>query len=70
MVYALEYALLIYRNIRAHDNAKFASAGGDRAVFLWDVMTGTTIRRISGHMGKVYAVDFNADASVLASGTS
>ena len=54
----------------AHDNSKFASSGGDRQVFLWDVMTGQTIRRISGHMGKVFTVEFNEDASVLASGES
>lgn len=38
-------------------------------MFLWDVMAGTTIRRIAGHMGKIFVVDFNADASVVASGT-
>ena len=52
----------------AHDNSRFASCGGDRQVFLWDVMTGQTIRRIPGHMGKIFAVEFNEDASVLASG--
>lgn len=52
----------------AHDNSRFASSGGDRQVFLWDVMTGQTIRRIPGHMGKIFAVEFNEDASVLASG--
>ena len=53
---------------RAHDNSKFASSGGDRQVFLWDVMTGQTIRRIAGHMGKIFAVEFNEDATVVASG--
>jgi len=52
----------------AHDNAKFGSSGGDRSVFLWDVATGQTIRRFSGHLGKVHVVDFNEDATVLASG--
>ena len=37
-------------------------------VFLWDVVAGTTVRRISGHMGKVFAVEFNEYASVFASG--
>ena len=55
---------------RSNDNAKFASAGGDRSVFLWDVTTGTTIRRLSGHMGKIHVVEFNEDASVVASGMS
>ncbi len=53
---------------RSQDNAKFASSGGDRSVFVWDVATGTTTRRLSGHMGKIHVVDFNEDASVVASG--
>ena len=53
---------------RAHDNVKFASSGGDRSVFVWDVATGNTTRRIAGHMGKINAVEFNEDASVAASG--
>jgi len=52
----------------SHDNTKFASSGGDRTVFLWDVTGGTTIRRISGHLGKINVVDFNQEATVLASG--
>jgi WD40 repeat protein len=60
--------ILIPGRDRAHDNAKFGSSGGDRSVFLWDVQTGTTIRRMSGHMGKIHAVEFNEDASVIASG--
>ncbi|KAF9167895.1 hypothetical protein DFQ26_002643 [Actinomortierella ambigua] len=31
------------------ENGKFASCGGDKQVFLWDVMSGTTLRRFSGH---------------------
>lgn len=53
---------------RAHDNASFASSGGDRSVFVWDVAAGVTTRRLSGHMGKVNVVEFNEDSSVLASG--
>lgn len=53
---------------RAHDNAKFASSGGDRSVFIWDVTTGMTTRRLPGHMGKINVVEFNEDASVVASG--
>jgi mitogen-activated protein kinase organizer 1 len=53
---------------RSHDNSKFASSGGDRSVFLWDVATGVTTRRMAGHTGKVHVVEFNEDASVLASG--
>ena len=37
-------------------------------MFLWDVSTGNTLRRISGHMSKINVVEFNADATVVASG--
>jgi mitogen-activated protein kinase organizer 1 len=57
-----------HRTKRSNDNAKFASSGGDRSVFLWDVATATTTRRLSGHMGKIHVVEFNDDASVVASG--
>jgi WD40 repeat protein len=52
----------------SNDNAKFASSGGDRSVFVWDVASGTTTRRLAGHMGKIHVVEFNEDASVVASG--
>ncbi|CAK7207689.1 hypothetical protein SEUCBS139899_010500 [Sporothrix eucalyptigena] len=32
----------------AADNARFASSGGDRTVFLWDVTTAQTLRRFGG----------------------
>jgi mitogen-activated protein kinase organizer 1 len=51
------------------DNERFASAGGDRAVFLWDVATATTLRRFAGHSSRVNCVKFAAEAdSVLVSG--
>lgn len=53
----------------SHDNALFASCGGDKLVFLWDVGTAQTIRRFEGHWGRINCVDFNADASVLVSGS-
>lgn len=53
----------------ASDNARFASVGGDRQVFLWDVEQGTTIRRWGGHNSKVEAVQFAGDGdSVVVSG--
>ncbi|KUJ17303.1 WD40 repeat-like protein [Mollisia scopiformis] len=33
------------------DNATFASCGGDRSVFLWDVTTAQTLRRFGGNQG-------------------
>ncbi|KAL2023951.1 hypothetical protein VTK56DRAFT_728 [Thermocarpiscus australiensis] len=56
------------------DNARFASAGGDRAVLLWDVATAQTIRRFGSastahsHTGRVNAVSFaGADDSLVVS---
>ncbi|KAL1839064.1 hypothetical protein VTJ49DRAFT_1894 [Mycothermus thermophilus] len=62
----------------APTNATFASAGGDRAVLLWDVITATTLRRFGAsstahsHTGRVNAVCFagssNGDDLVLSGG--
>ena len=53
----------------ASDNKSFASCGGDRPVFVWDVMTGQVIRRLLGHEQRVNAVQYNAECSVLVSGS-
>jgi mitogen-activated protein kinase organizer 1 len=57
------------------DNARFVSAGGDRAAFLWDVTTAQTIRRFSGtgttgHAGRINAVSFGGaeDSLVVTAG--
>ena len=50
------------------DNARFASVGGDRQVFLWDVAQGRTLKRWAGHAGRVNAVDFGGEGSVVVSG--
>lgn len=52
----------------AHDNAKFASCGGDKVVFVWDVASGAALRKLQGHFGKINAVAFNNDGGLLASG--
>ncbi|MCJ1295051.1 hypothetical protein MMC34_006612 [Xylographa carneopallida] len=52
------------------DNARFASVGGDRQVFLWDVATGRTLRRWAGHAGRVNAVALGGPAQeVVVSGS-
>ena len=54
----------------AHDNNTFASCGGDKAVFVWDVSSGRVLRRFSGHTQRVNAVAYNLnDSSVLVSGS-
>lgn len=51
------------------DNGRFASVGGDKQVFLWDVESGTTLRRWAGHAGRVEAVEFGGESdSVVVSG--
>lgn len=50
------------------DNSRFSSAGGDKNVFLWDVGTGSVIRRFSGHQGRINDVRFGGaggEGSVL-----
>ncbi|KAH0541766.1 hypothetical protein FGG08_003788 [Glutinoglossum americanum] len=53
----------------ASDNARFASVGGDKQAFLWDVATARTVRRFAGHFSRIDACAFNWDASVLATGS-
>ncbi|GAM84000.1 hypothetical protein ANO11243_019900 [Dothideomycetidae sp. 11243] len=47
------------------DNARFASAGGDKTVFLWDVATAQTLRRYVGHVGRINAVRFGGEDDAL-----
>ncbi|KAL8700043.1 MAG: hypothetical protein Q9201_005666 [Fulgogasparrea decipioides] len=52
------------------DNARFASVGGDKQVFFWDVATARTLRRWAGHFGRVNCVDFGGEeGSVVVSGS-
>jgi WD40 repeat protein len=55
------------------DNQTFASVGGDRSVFLWDVQAASTIRRLGGiqhgHTSRINAVSFaGVEDSVIVSG--
>lgn len=52
------------------DNARFVSVGGDKTVFLWDVASARTLRRWSGHVGRVNACTFGgAGGDVVVSGS-
>ncbi|PMD21618.1 WD domain-containing protein [Hyaloscypha hepaticicola] len=56
------------------DNASFASVGGDRSVFLWDVATAQTTRRFGsnhgGHTARINCVSFAGTGDgVLVSGS-
>ncbi|KAJ9478439.1 WD_REPEATS_REGION domain-containing protein [Pseudozyma hubeiensis] len=53
------------------DNSRFVSAGEDRSIFVWDVASGSVVRRFSGHVGKVNDVRFggkDAEGSVIVAG--
>ena len=50
----------------ARDNSRFASCGGDRAAFLWDVASGRVVRKFQGHSHRINAVAMNVDSTVLA----
>ncbi|GAC96507.1 hypothetical protein PHSY_004087 [Pseudozyma hubeiensis SY62] len=53
------------------DNSRFVSAGEDRSIFVWDVASGSVVRRFSGHVGKVNDVRFagkDAEGSVVVAG--
>lgn len=51
----------------AHDNARFVSAGVDKSMFVYDVVSGLVVRRIQGHEQRVNAVALNAQSTVLMS---
>ncbi|KAI0897899.1 WD40 repeat-like protein [Annulohypoxylon nitens] len=56
------------------DNARFASVGGDRTVFYWDVATALTIRRFGGtpqsHTARINCVAFaGEDDSLMVTGS-
>jgi mitogen-activated protein kinase organizer 1 len=52
------------------DSSRFASCGGDRCAYYWDTSTGNVIRKIFGHDLSLNSVDFNADGTVLATGSN
>ena len=52
------------------DNSRFSSVGGDKQVFLWDVATARTLKRWSGHFGRVNCVALGGEGgSVVVSGS-
>lgn len=49
------------------DNDKFASCGGDKFCLIWDISTGSIIRRLQGHTQRVNSLDMNDEGSILMS---
>ncbi|KAF2851865.1 WD40 repeat-like protein [Plenodomus tracheiphilus IPT5] len=51
-------------------NDRFVSTGGDKTVFLWDVQTAQTVRRWTGHAGRVNRGVFGGEGdSVVVTGS-
>ena len=51
------------------DNNRFASVGGDKNAYLWDVTSAKIIRKLTGHDSRINTVAYNLDESVLATGS-
>jgi len=51
------------------DSTKFASSGGDKTVFVWDVTSAQVVRRQRGHTERVNTLAWNKEATVLCSGS-
>lgn len=49
----------------SRDKSKFASAGDDRSVYLWDVGSSRVLRRFQAHLQRTNAVMLNDDDTVL-----
>ena len=51
------------------DGTRLASAGRDRAVWLWDLGRGEDVARLPGHTTFVWSLAFSPDGTTLASGS-
>ena len=75
---ALDSCLLVKSYCGAHgyaindisisrDNERFASCGGDKTVFVWDITRGEVVRRLNGHTQRVNSVELSAEGGLLLS---
>lgn len=51
------------------DGKRLASAGRDRAVWLWDLATGLDVARLGGHANYVFSLAFSPDGTSIVSGS-
>ncbi|MGF1533578.1 MAG: OmpA family protein [Bernardetiaceae bacterium] len=59
------------QNLRFSPDGKIlATAGLDKVIILWDVSTGTPLKRLFGHTNEVYEVTFSDDGKLLVSASS
>jgi mitogen-activated protein kinase organizer 1 len=56
--------------VSSFDSMKLASAGGDRAAYVWDTTKAVILRKCFGHSQRVTSVLFNDTATLLFTGSS
>jgi len=67
--YAGSHGHAIYDISISNDNNQFISGGKDRTIFVWDVLTGKAVRRISAHNQPTNAVQMSHNSSIFYSGS-
>jgi hypothetical protein len=51
------------------DGTRLATAGRDRAIWLWDLARGEDVARLQGHASYVWSLAFSPDGATLVSGS-
>jgi hypothetical protein len=51
------------------DGTRLATAGRDRAIWLWDLARGEEVARLPGHISYVWSLAFSPDGKTLVSGS-
>jgi hypothetical protein len=59
----------VYAAVFHPAGARVASAGRDRAIWLWDLATGQEVARLEGHANYVWSLAFSPDGTSLVSGS-
>jgi hypothetical protein len=60
---------MVYAAAFHPDGTRLATAGGDGAIWLWDLARGEEVARLLGHTGYVMSLAFSPDGTTLASGS-